>query len=52
MREYITKYISYDLGTKEREGLDRYLQLAQEAGFAPAGAAARYLESSAVAGLE
>lgn len=52
VREYITKYISYDLGTKEREGLDRYLQLAQEAGFAPAGAAARYLESSAVAGLE
>jgi len=52
VREYITRHISYDLGVREREAVDRYLQLAQEAGLAPQGHAARYLESSAVAGQE
>jgi len=52
VREYITSYISYDLGPQERAAVDRYLQLAQEAGLAPEGAAARYLESSAIAGQE
>lgn len=52
VREYITGHISYDLGRRERLAVDRYLQLAQEAGLAPDGAAARYLESSAIAGRE
>lgn len=52
VREYITGHISYELGPRERAAVDRYLQLAQEAGLAPAGAAARYLESSAIAGRE
>lgn len=52
VRDYINNRISYDLGPRERKAIDRYLQLAQEAGLAPAGAEARYLESSAAAGLE
>lgn len=52
VREYVTSYISYDLGPQERAAIERYLQLAQEAGLAPEGATARYLESSAVAGQE
>jgi predicted solute-binding protein len=52
VRDYITGHISYDLGLRERAAVDRFLQLAQEAGLAPEGAAARYLESSAVAGQE
>jgi predicted solute-binding protein len=52
VREYVTSHISYDLGQRERAAVDRYLQLAQRAGLAPEGAAARYLESSAIAGLE
>ena len=52
VREYITGHISYELGPRERAAVDRYLQLVQEAGLAPAGAAARYLESSAIAGRE
>lgn len=52
VREYVTSRIAYDLGPRERAAIDRYLQLAQDAGLAPAGAAARYLESSAVAGQE
>jgi predicted solute-binding protein len=52
VREYVTRHISYDLGPRERTAVDRYLRLAQEAGLAPQGAAARYLESSAIAGQE
>lgn len=52
VREYITSHITYDLGPRERAAIDRYLQLAQQAGLAPAGSAARYLESSAIAGQE
>jgi predicted solute-binding protein len=52
VREYITGHISYDLGPRECAAVDRYLRLAEEAGYAPQGAAARYLESSAIAGQE
>jgi chorismate dehydratase len=52
VREYITNHISYDLGPRERLAIDRYLQLAEEAGHAPKGSTARYLESSAIAGQE
>jgi predicted solute-binding protein len=52
VREYVTNRISYDLGPRERTAIERYLELAQQAGLAPEGAAARYLESSAVAGQE
>jgi predicted solute-binding protein len=52
IREYVTSHISYDLGFRERMAIEHYLQLAQEAGLAPQGAAPRYLESSAIAGLE
>jgi chorismate dehydratase len=52
VRQYVTEYISYDLGPRERESIDRYLSLAAEAGFAPAGSQARYLEASAATGQE
>lgn len=52
VREYITGHISYDLGPRERLAMDRYLELAEQAGYAPKGSAARYLESSAIAGQE
>lgn len=52
VRRYITESISYDLGSRERQAIDRYLQLAAEAGLAPTGSEARYLESAAVAGQE
>jgi predicted solute-binding protein len=51
VREYITGHISYDLGPRERLAVDRYLQLAEQAGHAPKSSA-RYLESSAIAGQE
>ena len=50
VRQYITKHISYDLDSREREGIDHYLRLAADAGFAPRGSQARYLETSAAAG--
>ena len=52
VRAYITGHISYELGPRERLAIDRYLQLAEDAGHAPKNSAARYLESSAVAGQE
>lgn len=52
VRQYITEYISYDLGPRERRAIDQFLRLAGEAGFAPRSAQARYLETSAAASQE
>ncbi len=43
VREYLTRYIRYELGTAEREAIDAYLRLAASQGLAEPAAGIRYL---------
>ncbi len=45
VREYVTGHISYEFGSRERQAIDLYLDMAAQAGLAPQ-AKARYVESA------
>ncbi len=51
VRQYVTEYISYEFGARERRAIDLYLEMAAEAGLAPR-VGARYLESAVAAAQE
>ena len=48
VREYVTHYISYDLGEKERESMRLFMRLAGEAGVIASGRTPRFLETAAL----